>query len=327
MTRPRRAGVGLLLVVATVSCRGPASDGTRREPAFTVIVLGAGGGPSEDDLSSYLLARRGESSFVGLDAGTLGTGIRRAAASFPGIDAGAVLRDHVKAFLISHAHLDHIAGLVIDSPEAGDKLVLGLPSVIDVLRSDVFNWRVWPNFGDAGDRPLGRYRYVLLEPSRERPIPGTGLAVEAFALSHGGVESTAFLIRSATDYVLYLGDTGPDDVEGTDLLLRLWTRVAPLVREGRLRAIFMEASYPSERPDDALFGHMTPAWLMVELGRLRDLVDDDRAMAALTVVATHIKPSFEPGASPRETILAELAAENTLGATILVPRQGDRIEL
>jgi 3',5'-cyclic-nucleotide phosphodiesterase len=314
-------------VVTAASCPEPAGDAGRREPAFTVIVLGASGGLAEDDLSSFVLAPRGETSFVGLDAGTLGAGLRKAAASFPGADPGAVLRDRIKAFLISHAHLDHIAGLVINAPEAGDKLVLGLPSLIDVLASDVFNWRVWPNFADTGDRPLGRYRYVVLEPAREQPIPGTAMGVEAFALSHGGVESTAFLIRSAADYVLYVGDTGPDAVEGTDLLLKVWTRVAPLVRDGRLRGMFIEASYPDERPDDALFGHMTPAWLMVEMRRLRDLVNDDRAMAALTVIATHVKPSYESGTSPRETIRDQLRAHNDLGLTIVVPRQGDRIEL
>ena len=47
-------------------------------PKFATIVLGNTGGPREDNLSSYLLAPKGEDNFVALDAGTLLVGISKA---------------------------------------------------------------------------------------------------------------------------------------------------------------------------------------------------------------------------------------------------------
>lgn len=130
--------------------------------------------------------------------------------------------------------------------------------------------------------------------------------------------------------MLYLGDTGPDEVEQTDRLHSLWTRLAPLVREGKLCGMFIEVSYPDGRSDDQLFGHLTPSWLMKELQRLAVLVDPehpDRALRGLTVVVTHIKPSLQKGPSPRETIAAQLKQQNTLGVRFVLPEQGLRIEL
>ena len=63
---------------------GPGGLGGRQGSAapaaarFVAIVLGAGGGPSQDDLSAYLLAPAGALDFVALDTGTLLPGIRKA---------------------------------------------------------------------------------------------------------------------------------------------------------------------------------------------------------------------------------------------------------
>ena len=49
---------------------------------------------------------------------------------------------------LSHAHLDHISGLILNAPDDSPKPILGLDATIDTLRDHVFNWRVWPNFGN-----------------------------------------------------------------------------------------------------------------------------------------------------------------------------------
>ncbi len=67
----------LRLLVAAVAVGGwLAAASGQTAPAFVAIVLGAGGGPSQDDLSAYLLAPAGSADFVCLDAGTLLSGIR-----------------------------------------------------------------------------------------------------------------------------------------------------------------------------------------------------------------------------------------------------------
>src|SRR6202012_1136330 len=124
-----------------------------------------------------------------------------------------------------------------------------------------------------GEKPmLNKYHYVPMEPGREMAIDRTPLSVTAFSLSHGApYESTAFLVRSGDAWMLYLGDTGADSVEHSDKLHLLWQAVAPLLRAGKLKALFIETSFPSRQPDRSLFGHLTPRWLTAEMKDLEGL--------------------------------------------------------
>jgi 3',5'-cyclic-nucleotide phosphodiesterase len=105
-----------------------------QKPAFTVIPLGVRGGLDESNLSAYLVAAEGTTDYVCLDAGTLYTGIKKA------IDNGTlpppvstVLRSSIKDYFISHPHLDHVAGLILNSPDDSTKNIYGLPSCLHVL--------------------------------------------------------------------------------------------------------------------------------------------------------------------------------------------------
>lgn len=337
-----RRGI-VLLVVTLVSgdVRADPSHHGASSAKFVAIVLGAAGGLSEDNLTSYLLAPVGETRFIALDAGTLLSGIRVATnrGSFDDIHvpqessftlAGWILQEHIKAYVISHAHLDHISGLILNSPDDSQKPILGLDATIDTLRDHVFNWQVWPNFGNEGREPhLRKYAYRRLLPAQEYAIPGTSMTLQPFLLSHASGPSTAFLIQSTGFYVLYCGDTGPDAVEQQDHLHTLWQTIAPLVRTGQLRAIFLEVSYPSERPDHLLFGHLTPTWLMKELGHLAQMVHPQQpheALHGLTIVVTHIKPELTQGLSLQERITQQLRERNDLGVRFIIASQGSRLE-
>lgn len=95
-------------------------------------------------------------------------------------------------------------------------------------------------------------------------LPETELRLRTFPLSHARpYESAAFLLRSHDDYLLYLGDTGADELE----LSHQWQAVGPLVRAGQLKALLIETSYAHEQPEQLLFGHLTPARLMIGTGR------------------------------------------------------------
>ena len=166
---------GILAVTTSVclSAVGFGQESAIKEAAaakFVSIVLGTAGGLEEQNLSAYLLAPIGSKDFVALDAGTLLTGLRKARMMGslwdihvpPESDLtieGWVLQNNIKAYLITHAHLDHVAGLVINSPADTTKELLGIPSTIDYIRDHLFNWKIWPNFGNEGDQlRLNKYR-------------------------------------------------------------------------------------------------------------------------------------------------------------------------
>ena len=137
---------GLVLVILFMTAvRG---DGHADVPAsgaasaqFVTIVLGAAGGLHEANLTSYLLAPIGERRFVALDAGTVLSGLQVAMkmGSFADIQAhpasaltleGLILREHIKAYALSHAHLDHISGLILNAPDDSPKPILGLDATL-----------------------------------------------------------------------------------------------------------------------------------------------------------------------------------------------------
>src|SRR5262245_26500774 len=142
--------VTLALLVALAACT-TTPPRVEKTAAFRCVVIGCQGGLYEDALSCTLVAPATTSTFVALDAGTLLSGIRRArergTIAFEGDDV-AFLRERVGAYLISHAHLDHTAGLVIASPDDGPKPILGLDPTLDAIRDGLFNGQVWPNLAN-----------------------------------------------------------------------------------------------------------------------------------------------------------------------------------
>jgi|SRR5579863_4968312 len=295
-----------------------------KNPAFRIVPLGVKGGIDEGNLSAYMVAPEHSDNYVCLDAGTLHDGIEKAIANkIFAIPAEQVLRGYIKGYLISHAHFDHLAGLIINSPDDTSKNIYALADCIETFQTHYFTWKSWANFGDAGDAPqLKKYHYVTLAPDSETRIANTEMMVKAFPLSHSNLTSTAFLVRSGDSYVLYLGDTGPDEVEKSHDLEGLWKAVGPLIREKKLKAIMIEVSFPDEQPDKLLFGHLTPRWLMKELHELEKITGTG-LLAGFDVIITHGKPPQ----SSIERIKKQLAAENDLQLRLIYPRQGQALDL
>src|ERR1700722_3191596 len=171
---------------------------------FQIIALGCTGGPREGNLTSYLLSPLADQEWIALDAGSLLTGIDLAIEknNLMGVAftdtkltaAGEMVVKHLRCYLISHTHLDHIARLVLNSQIDENKYILGIDPTIDNLRDFIFNGRIWPNFGNEGSEPiLRRYEYIRLPLYKQREIPNTSMSVEAYLLSHpDGYPSTAF---------------------------------------------------------------------------------------------------------------------------------------
>ncbi len=174
-------------------------------PAFKIIPLGVKGGSDESNLSSYMVAPEGSDSYICLDAGTLHYGIERAVkAGIFKTNISTILRNYIKGYLISHAHLDHISGLIINSPDDTVKNIYGLPFCLDILKDKYFTWKNWANFANEGDKPaLKKYFYNYLSKDEETDLANTQMHVKAFQLSHfNPYQSTAFLVRYDSSYLL-----------------------------------------------------------------------------------------------------------------------------
>lgn len=110
-------------------------------------------------------------------------------------NAGKIQGDLIDTYLITHPHLDHISGFVINTAGlAGPrrKKLAGLPSTIQALKTHIFNNVIWPNLSDE-DHGAGLFTYMRLNEGGS-PAMGNidgylefneGLAVKVWSVSHG----------------------------------------------------------------------------------------------------------------------------------------------
>ena len=308
-----------LLFLLLISCESSAQENT-----FKVIPLGVKGGLDESNLSAYMLAPINSENYICLDAGTVYTGISKAISN--GIfkeNPEYILKNNIKGYLITHAHLDHVAGLIMNAPADVKKNIYASPYVIDVFKNKYFTWENWANFTDEGEKPqLGTYHYQTLENQKEIPIDNTELFVTSFTLSHSNpYESHAFLVRFKNNYVLYLGDTGADAIEKSDKLNLLWKTIAPLVKTKQLKAIFIEVSFPNSQANTKLFGHLKPNLFYNEMSVLATYTGV-QTLTNFPIIITHRKPHGNDEAIIKD----ELLKANALKLKLIFPKQGELLK-
>ncbi|GAA5961834.1 hypothetical protein JCM3765_004089 [Sporobolomyces pararoseus] len=342
--------------------------GSNRAPSFDLLVLGCGGGPIETNLSCYLVKAKQTSWKKGCAAleggstiGAIASLVEKYPESFEGFEleigvdenelstkegfvgvgrdgggkcAGKIW-ELIKSFSITHAHLDHIAGLVISSAavQLAAKNVYGLPSTIKNLES-VMDFGVWPNLGtrdsegsmrgkayvwreiDCSESTTAESRYALAESLTSTAIQishGTDPA-HSTANSKESYVSTAFFIRNEQTQAefLFYGDVEPDSISCDPRTRKVWESAARKIVDSKLNVIFLECSYPSSQPKDKLFGHLSPPFVIEELEVLAHLVQEERErrnfkraetpLEGIYVVIQHIKDDIftpePPSASP-----------------------------
>jgi len=139
-----------LLAVAVTAALLPFGHEGFAADGFDIVSLGALGGIQDGNLSAYLVHPHDDDRAVTFDAGTLVNGLRvadengafenvKVPTDSPLSRVGYVLTNRIKGYLISHAHLDHVAGLVIASPDDSRKPIYALPSVNAALVDTYFN--------------------------------------------------------------------------------------------------------------------------------------------------------------------------------------------
>ena len=192
----------------------------------------------------------------------------------------------VRHVLLTHAHMDHVAGLpvFIDNvyqlgPEP--PTVLGHPETLAALRSHVFNDTLMPDFVELGRR-MAPFLHT-------RPLAaGVAVALGRYTVTPHAVDHTvptvAYTIDDGADAVAVVTDTAP--VPALFERLAAWPRLA---------AVYLEASFPARLADlAALTKHLTTADFLTVAARL-DAV-------GVPVHPIHVKPRHSG------EVLAELRA-------------------
>ncbi|KAG8528836.1 uncharacterized protein KY384_006525 [Bacidia gigantensis] len=113
-------------------------------------------------------------------------------------NAAYFVRNLITTYLITHPHLDHISGFVINTAgfqhTSRPKRLAGLPSTIDAFKTHIFNDTIWPNLSDE-DGGVGLVSYMRLAEGGNLAIGEgegrgyievcDGLAVKSWSVSHG----------------------------------------------------------------------------------------------------------------------------------------------
>ncbi|KAH9901114.1 cyclic-AMP phosphodiesterase [Cubamyces lactineus] len=138
---------------------------------FDLFVLGCGGGPYEDNLSSYFLKASDASwkdGVIALEAGSALGAVRKLLATHADVFATeaesvekltpAEVYSWIQCYLITHPHLDHLSGLVLSagSTPRSSVPVHGTQYTLEAI-SDVFSGKVWPalaSWTKRLDKPL-----------------------------------------------------------------------------------------------------------------------------------------------------------------------------
>jgi ribonuclease BN (tRNA processing enzyme) len=200
----------------------------------------------------------------------------------------------VRHVFLTHAHVDHVATLPIFLENVSDDsancpTIYAPESVLEVVRHDILNDRLFPDFVRLS---LDGPPLVKLQPlTPGTPIRVAGLTVTAVDVNHV-VPTVGYLVDDGRSAFAFVTDTAPTDA--------IWTLANACPR---LKAVFLEVTFPeSEAWLAGVAKHLTPRQFAAEVRKLRSPVPvyvkarfRDRVLdevAALRLPDVHI---FEPG--------------------------------
>jgi ribonuclease BN (tRNA processing enzyme) len=209
------------------------------------------------------------------------------------IDAGSLAmavserqRENIRDIVLTHAHLDHIAGLplFIDDLFATTRqpvTIYATAEVQQILERDIFNWQVFPRFSELKNKHGEVVRYVTIKPNLEFSVRHFNF--KAVEVNHK-VPAVGFIFSDGKSRIAITGDTSQNE--------NFWKVTNA---ENRIDVLLIECAFPDSLADLAKTSfHMTPKILRKELEKFehRDA----------KVLVLNIKPVF------RRQIIEEILA-------------------
>ena len=184
------------------------------------------------------------------------------------IDAGSlamaatpIQRKQIRDIVLTHAHLDHVAGLPLFVDDLFATLeepirIHATDKVIKVLERDIFNWDVYPSFCELENDHGNVLQYRKIKAGREFQIKH--LSIRPLEVNHK-VPAVGFIISDGKTKIAISGDTAePED---------FWEGVN---KEDQIDHLLVECAFPDELDELAKASHhFTPKLLKREIRKLK----------------------------------------------------------
>lgn len=184
------------------------------------------------------------------------------------IDAGSlamaatpIQRKQIRDIVLTHAHLDHVAGLPLFVDDMFATLeepikIYATEKVLKVLERDIFNWDIYPSFCELENDHGNVLQYRKIKAGKEFQIKH--LSIKPLKVNHK-VPAVGFIISDGKTKIAISGDTAePED---------FWEGVN---EEDHIDYLLVECAFPDELDELAKASHhLTPKLLRKEIGKFR----------------------------------------------------------
>jgi len=185
--------------------------------------------------------------------------------------AELTLIDHI---FVTHSHLDHVNSIAFFLDSVGalrprPVTVYATGATIAILKKNLFNWDIWPDFTviPTPEQPFLRYQDVEVG----KVITLNGRRITVLPAVHT-VPAVGYQLDSGKGSLVFTGDTGPNDA--------LWKVVNGIEN---LRYLIIETAFSDKDRELAkLAQHLCPSMLADELAKLKRPAE---------IYITHLKPS------------------------------------
>ena len=200
----------------------------------------------------------------------------------------------IRDIVLTHAHLDHVAGLPLFIDDLFSSLtepvtVHATQPVIETLERDIFNWSVYPRFSELSNSNGPVLKYETFGQAEEFTVKH--LTLRAVEVNHR-VPSSGFLISDRGSTIALSGDTA-----GTD---GFWNLINSA---DQISAILLECAFPDELNDLAdVSHHLTPRRMAIEL---------EKCERDCPVFVVNLKPMY------RDEIVEQIRQMNLKNVEIL----------